>query len=47
MRVWVYSVLDRVRVFSTRDKAKAWIKKNDPGAVPFECVVDDSSPMRD
>lgn len=47
MRLWVYSAFDVVRVFSTRAKATAWIKKNDPGAVPFECEVDDASPLRD
>ncbi|NJO35150.1 MAG: hypothetical protein HC869_20620 [Rhodospirillales bacterium] len=45
MTVWVYVNLDYVRVFSTRQKANAWIKKHDSGGVAVECKVDDAAPL--
>ena len=46
MSVWVYVSGEDIRVFSSRQKATAWIKKHDPEGVAVQCMVDDSAPLK-
>ena len=45
MTVWVYVSGEDIRVFSSRQKAVAWIKKHDPEGVAIQCKVDDGAPL--
>jgi hypothetical protein len=45
MTVWVYVSGEDVRVFSSRQRARAWIRKHDPEGVAIECKVDDVAPL--
>lgn len=45
MTVWVYASGDDVRVFSTRQKANAWIRRHDPEGVAIQSTIDDGAPL--